>query len=167
VTRESLPTMDQTRKQSRIELANAPAALVGVEGGALEGLETTMQIAEAALAAEQVGGAQRVLNNAVEYAEEPRAVWATHRFVPGDQAQVRRHAARRRVGQVGRLLRRVGRSGAKRRVAHRRQPREVILLGGLLPLRPRRTSRSTGASASPGSITRTSTSSAPRVPSCS
>ncbi len=69
VARESLPTMDQTRKQSRIELSDAPAALIGVEGEALGGLETTMQIAEAALAAEQVGGAQRVLNNAVEYAK--------------------------------------------------------------------------------------------------
>jgi alkylation response protein AidB-like acyl-CoA dehydrogenase len=69
VARESLPTMDQTRKQSRIVLTDAPATLIGVEGGALEGLETTMQIAESALAAEQVGGAQRVLNNAVEYAK--------------------------------------------------------------------------------------------------
>jgi alkylation response protein AidB-like acyl-CoA dehydrogenase len=69
VTRESLPTMDQTRKQSRIELKDAPATLVGVEGAALEGLETTVQVAVAALAAEQAGGAQRVLNNAVEYAK--------------------------------------------------------------------------------------------------
>ena len=69
VTRESLPTMDQTRKQSRIELKDASGALVGVEGGALKGLETTVQVAVAALAAEQVGGAQRVLNNAVEYAK--------------------------------------------------------------------------------------------------
>jgi len=69
VSRESLPTMDQTRKQSRIELNDAPATLVGTEGAALVGLETTMQVAVAALAAEQVGGAQRVLNNAVEYAK--------------------------------------------------------------------------------------------------
>jgi alkylation response protein AidB-like acyl-CoA dehydrogenase len=69
VARESLPTMDQTRKQSRIELNDAPATLVGAEGAAMEGLETTMQVAVAALAAEQVGGAQRVLNNAVEYAK--------------------------------------------------------------------------------------------------
>jgi alkylation response protein AidB-like acyl-CoA dehydrogenase len=61
--------MDQTRKQSRIVFENAPARLVGVEGGALEGLEATMQIAAAALAAEQVGGAQRVLDSSVEYAK--------------------------------------------------------------------------------------------------
>ncbi len=69
VERVALATMDQTRKQSRIEFTNASASLVGVEGAALEGLETTLQIAAAALAAEQVGGAQRVLTNAVEYAK--------------------------------------------------------------------------------------------------
>ncbi|MGA7834596.1 MAG: acyl-CoA dehydrogenase family protein [Acidimicrobiales bacterium] len=69
VTREALSTMDQTRKQSRIVLESAPAALIGQEGGALAGLETTMQIAVAALAAEQVGGAQRVLDSSVEYAK--------------------------------------------------------------------------------------------------
>jgi alkylation response protein AidB-like acyl-CoA dehydrogenase len=69
VTREGLSTMDQTRKQSRIEFTNAPAKLVGEEGGALAGLETTAQVAAAALAAEQVGGAQRVLDASVEYAK--------------------------------------------------------------------------------------------------
>jgi alkylation response protein AidB-like acyl-CoA dehydrogenase len=69
VARESLATMDQTRKQSRIVFSDAAAKLVGVEGEALAGLETTLQVAAAALAAEQVGGAQRVLNNAVEYAK--------------------------------------------------------------------------------------------------
>ncbi len=70
VTREALATMDQTRKQSRIVLSDAPAVLVGSDGGALVGLETTLSIAAAALAAEQVGGAQRVLNNAVAYAKD-------------------------------------------------------------------------------------------------
>jgi alkylation response protein AidB-like acyl-CoA dehydrogenase len=69
VARESLATMDQTRKQSRVVFSDAPATLVGVEGEALAGLDTTLQVAAAALAAEQVGGAQRVLNNSVEYAK--------------------------------------------------------------------------------------------------
>jgi alkylation response protein AidB-like acyl-CoA dehydrogenase len=69
VEREVLATMDQTRKQSRVVFSDAPAQLVGVEGEALTGLETTLQVAAAALAAEQVGGAQRVLNNSVEYAK--------------------------------------------------------------------------------------------------
>ena len=69
LTKELLPTMDQTRKQSRLTLEGVKAALIGVEGAALAGLVTTTQIAAVALAAEQVGGAQRVLNNAVEYAK--------------------------------------------------------------------------------------------------
>jgi alkylation response protein AidB-like acyl-CoA dehydrogenase len=69
LSREVLSTMDQTRKQSRLELKDVSATLVGVEGGALEGLEKVLYVAESALAAEQVGGAQRVLNNAVDYAK--------------------------------------------------------------------------------------------------
>jgi alkylation response protein AidB-like acyl-CoA dehydrogenase len=69
LTKTALPTMDQTRKQSRLEFAKTPAKLVGVEGGAAAGLATTLQIAAAMLAAEQVGGAQRVLDNAVDYAK--------------------------------------------------------------------------------------------------
>ena len=69
VERTQLSTMDQTRKQSRIEFKGAPARLIGEEGGALAGLEATLQVAAAALAAEQVGGAQRVLDASVEYAK--------------------------------------------------------------------------------------------------
>ncbi len=61
--------MDQTRKQSRLVFTKSPATLVGEEGGALAGLEAAVQIAESALAAEQVGGAQRVLDSSVEYAK--------------------------------------------------------------------------------------------------
>jgi len=67
--RTSLATMDQTRKQSRLEFTNVTGALVGTQGEALGGLSTMLQVAESALAAEQVGGAQRVLSNAVEYAK--------------------------------------------------------------------------------------------------
>ncbi|HVB52017.1 MAG TPA: acyl-CoA dehydrogenase family protein [Acidimicrobiales bacterium] len=69
LTRESLSTMDQTRKQSRLEFKGTIAKLVGEEGGALAGLDATLQVAAAALAAEQVGGAQRVLDASVEYAK--------------------------------------------------------------------------------------------------
>ncbi len=67
---EALATMDQTRKQARLTFAATPATLVGAEGAAAEGLATAVQVALAALAAEQVGGAQRVLDNAVAYAKE-------------------------------------------------------------------------------------------------
>ena len=69
LTTTALSTMDQTRKQSRLEFDTVPATLVGTDGSALAGLEKTVQMAAAALAAEQVGGAQRVLTNAVEYAK--------------------------------------------------------------------------------------------------
>lgn len=69
LTREPLSTMDQTRKQSRLEFKGTIAKLVGKEGGALAGLDATLQVAAAALAAEQVGGAQRVLDASVEYAK--------------------------------------------------------------------------------------------------
>ena len=69
LVRTPLATMDQTRKQARLELSSTPAALVGRAGDASPGLERTLQLAAVALAAEQVGGAQRVLDNAVEYAK--------------------------------------------------------------------------------------------------
>ncbi|HEY1830663.1 MAG TPA: acyl-CoA dehydrogenase family protein [Acidimicrobiales bacterium] len=69
LTRTSLPTMDQTRKQARLEFANTPATLIGTDGGAEPGLSKTLDLAAVALAAEQVGGAQRVLDASVEYAK--------------------------------------------------------------------------------------------------
>src|SRR6202142_556365 len=41
LTRTPLPTMDQTRKQARLEFADVPAALIGVDGGAEPGLSKT------------------------------------------------------------------------------------------------------------------------------
>jgi alkylation response protein AidB-like acyl-CoA dehydrogenase len=69
LTRTPLPTMDQTRKQARLEFADVPAALIGVDGGAEAGLSKTLDLAAVALAAEQVGGAQHVLDASVEYAK--------------------------------------------------------------------------------------------------
>jgi alkylation response protein AidB-like acyl-CoA dehydrogenase len=69
LTRTPLATMDQTRKQAKLEFAGTPARLVGAEGGAWPGLSKTLDLAAVALAAEQVGGAQRVLDMSVEYAK--------------------------------------------------------------------------------------------------
>jgi alkylation response protein AidB-like acyl-CoA dehydrogenase len=69
LTRTPLPTMDQTRKQARLEFAATPASLIGTDGGAEAGLSKTLDLAAIALAAEQVGGAQRVLDASVEYAK--------------------------------------------------------------------------------------------------
>ncbi len=69
LTRTALPTMDQTRKQARLEFSGTPATLIGTEGGAEPGLSKTLDLAAVALAAEQVGGAQHVLDASVEYAK--------------------------------------------------------------------------------------------------
>src|SRR5580693_9227209 len=69
LTRTALPTMDQTRKQARLEFSGTPATLIGTDGGAEAGLSKTLDLAAVALAAEQVGGAQRVLDASVEYAK--------------------------------------------------------------------------------------------------
>ncbi|HEX3461362.1 MAG TPA: acyl-CoA dehydrogenase family protein [Acidimicrobiales bacterium] len=69
LTRTPLATMDQTRKQARLEFANTPARLIGTDGEASAGLSKTLDLAAVALAAEQVGGAQRCLDSSVEYAK--------------------------------------------------------------------------------------------------
>jgi len=69
LTRTPLPTMDQTRKQARLEFSSTPAALIGTDGGAEAGLSKTLDLAAVALAAEQVGGAQHVLDASVDYAK--------------------------------------------------------------------------------------------------
>ncbi len=69
LTRTPLSTMDMTRKQARLEFEGTPARLVGEEGGAGAGLSRAFDLAAVALAAEQVGGAQRCLDMAVDYAK--------------------------------------------------------------------------------------------------
>ncbi len=71
--RRLLPTMDQTRKQAELRLndVRVPAsALMGEEGEGFRTLRDTLDLAAIALAAEQVGGAQRCLDMSVEYAKE-------------------------------------------------------------------------------------------------
>jgi alkylation response protein AidB-like acyl-CoA dehydrogenase len=69
LARTAMPTMDQTRKQARLVLSSVPARLVGTEGGAWPAVSRALDLAAVALAAEQVGGAQRVLEMSVEYAK--------------------------------------------------------------------------------------------------
>jgi alkylation response protein AidB-like acyl-CoA dehydrogenase len=70
LTRTALSTMDQTRKQARIELSGTPATLLGAEGQGWSVLERVLDLAAVALAAEQVGGAQCCLDMAVQYAKD-------------------------------------------------------------------------------------------------
>ncbi|HXA58103.1 MAG TPA: acyl-CoA dehydrogenase family protein [Streptosporangiaceae bacterium] len=69
LTRTLLPTFDQTRKLARIDFDSVPARLIGAEGSAAGMLAATLDRAAVALAAEQLGGAQRVLELSVEYAK--------------------------------------------------------------------------------------------------
>jgi len=69
LTRVTLPTMDQTRKLARLEFAATPARLIGSPGDAAAILDRTLDVAAIALAAEQLGGAQRALDMAVGYAK--------------------------------------------------------------------------------------------------
>ncbi|WP_419917585.1 acyl-CoA dehydrogenase family protein [Candidatus Poriferisocius sp.] len=70
LTRTALSTMDQTRKQARLDFDNTPVTLVGTEGGGWPVLERVLDLAAVALAAEQVGGAQMCLDMAVQYAKD-------------------------------------------------------------------------------------------------
>ena len=69
LTRTSLSTMDQTRKQAKLDFAGTPAKLIGTDGGGWAVLSQMLDLAAVALAAEQVGGAQMCLDMAVEYAK--------------------------------------------------------------------------------------------------
>jgi len=70
LTRTPLSTMDQTRKQAKLEFAGVPATLIGTEGEGWTVLDQVLDLAAVALAAEEVGGAQFVLEMAVQYAKD-------------------------------------------------------------------------------------------------
>lgn len=66
---QSKPTLDQTRTQAVLSFDSTPARLIGEAGTAGPALARMLDLAAVALAAEQVGGAQRVLEMAVDYAK--------------------------------------------------------------------------------------------------
>ena len=134
LTRTPLPTMDQTRKQARLEFADVPAALIGVDGGAEPGLSKTLDLAAVALAAEQVGGAQHVLDASVEYAKtriqfgRPIGSFQAIKHKCADML-LEVESAKSAAYYAG-----LGRGRGLRRAARGGQPGQVLLLGGLLPL---------------------------------
>ncbi len=69
LTRTALSTMDQTRKQAKLEFKDVDAYAFCEEGKGWEYLTKMLDKAAIALAAEQVGGAQKVLDMSVEYAK--------------------------------------------------------------------------------------------------
>jgi alkylation response protein AidB-like acyl-CoA dehydrogenase len=63
----ALPTLDQTRSLARIEFAAVPAELIGSAGDGAAIMNRVLDVAAIALAAEQLGGAQRALDITVDY----------------------------------------------------------------------------------------------------
>jgi alkylation response protein AidB-like acyl-CoA dehydrogenase len=63
-------TLDQTRKQATLSFVKTPARLVGAEGAGWTALSKMLDLAAVALAAEQVGGAQQVMDLTVQYAKD-------------------------------------------------------------------------------------------------
>ncbi|KPM57662.1 acyl-CoA dehydrogenase [Frankia sp. R43] len=70
MSRTPMTTLDQTRKQARIELNDAPATLIGADGHGWPVLERVLDAAAVALAAEQAGGARFALDMTVQYAKD-------------------------------------------------------------------------------------------------
>ena len=73
VSRQWLPSMDQARKQAAVQLDGVVmpgGALMGEAGQAWTALAQVIDLASIALAAEQVGGCQQLLDMTVEYTGE-------------------------------------------------------------------------------------------------
>jgi alkylation response protein AidB-like acyl-CoA dehydrogenase len=68
VTRVPVPTLDQTRKQAHLDFAGTPARLIGDEGDGGRVIRRVLDTAAILLAAEQAGGALRVVEMAAGYA---------------------------------------------------------------------------------------------------
>jgi alkylation response protein AidB-like acyl-CoA dehydrogenase len=64
-----LTTVDQTRKQCRVQFVDTPARLVGQPGAGAEALSAALDRATVALVSEQAGGARRAMEMATEYAK--------------------------------------------------------------------------------------------------
>lgn len=67
--RTLLPTLDLTRKLAQVTFTSTPAERIGGEGDLTHALDKVLTLGIIALAAEQVGGAQRCLEISTEYAK--------------------------------------------------------------------------------------------------
>ena len=73
ITREWLPTMDQTRKQAQLSFDNVAvqaSAVMGEIGTGGPALSKIIDLATIAIAADQVGGSQKVLDSTVAFLQE-------------------------------------------------------------------------------------------------
>jgi alkylation response protein AidB-like acyl-CoA dehydrogenase len=69
LTRTPLATMDQTRKQARLDFSDVAGRPLGEPGAGWAALSKTLDQAAVGLSNEMVGGAQKVLEMAVDYAK--------------------------------------------------------------------------------------------------
>ncbi|HUF85245.1 MAG TPA: acyl-CoA dehydrogenase family protein, partial [Acidimicrobiia bacterium] len=69
LTRTPLATMDQTRKQARLDFSGVAATPLGEPGSGWAALSKTLDQAAVCLSNEMVGGAQKVLEMSVDYAK--------------------------------------------------------------------------------------------------
>jgi alkylation response protein AidB-like acyl-CoA dehydrogenase len=70
LTRTAMRSLDELRPLGALELEGTPAQLLGEPGDGARALERTLDLARAALAAEQVGGAGKLLELTVAYAKD-------------------------------------------------------------------------------------------------
>ncbi len=70
LTRTALATMDQTRKQAKLEFDGVAATRLGTAGAGWAALSKTLDQAAVGLCNEMVGGAQYVLDESVQYAKD-------------------------------------------------------------------------------------------------
>ncbi|NIY64209.1 acyl-CoA dehydrogenase family protein [Streptomyces malaysiensis] len=68
LTLSPLTTMDETRRFARAEFRNVMATCIGTPGSAAGAVRHAVRLAQVSIALESVGGAQRCLDMAVEYA---------------------------------------------------------------------------------------------------
>jgi alkylation response protein AidB-like acyl-CoA dehydrogenase len=68
LTRRALKVLDPTRKQARLDFCSVEADLLGEEGGGAAPFARTMMLAAVCLANEMVGGAERLRQSALDYA---------------------------------------------------------------------------------------------------
>jgi len=69
VERKRLSTLDETRKLAQVRFAATPARALGAPGEGAPALARVLDLGAIALASEMVGGAQKVLEDAVAYAK--------------------------------------------------------------------------------------------------
>ena len=70
LTRTALRTLDLTRPMAAIQFSDTPAVLIGAAGAAGPALDTVLDLAMTALAAEQAGAARACLEASAAYARE-------------------------------------------------------------------------------------------------